>query len=135
MLQYKKRVLQYNLSPPLSLCGRKFDQQAAACNETYTRRCAGPSRATYAMRLQRAAQRERAAFLQSYNARLFNGLLMGAVGGIVVFRFLIRVSLLELASWLLFVFLEVSPKLYLGKAVLLSLTLSIESALLSIFAT
>ena len=94
---------------------RKFDQQAAACNTTYAQRCAGPSHATYAVRLQRAAQRERAAFLQSYNARLFNGMLMGAVGGIVVFRFLVRVSLLELASWLLFVFLEVSPKLYLGQ--------------------
>ena len=93
---------------------RKFDDSLATCNATWSRRCVGPSRATYAARLSRSAARERTAFLQSYNARLLNGLLVASIAGIVIFRFLVRVGLLELASWGLFVILEVSPKLYIG---------------------
>lgn len=93
---------------------RKFDDSAAACNASWSRRCVGPSRATYAARLSRTAARERSAFLQSYNARLLNGLLVASVAGIVVFRFLLKAGLLELLSWGLFVMLEVSPKLYIG---------------------
>ena len=93
---------------------RKFDDALAACNATWQAHCVGPSRGTYAARLARSAARERAAFLQSYNARLLNGLLVAAIAGIVVFRFLIKSGLLELASWGLFVLLEVAPKLYIG---------------------
>ena len=52
---------------------RKFDDTAAACNEKWSKQCVGPSRGTYATRLGRSATRERSAFLQSYNARLLNG--------------------------------------------------------------
>jgi len=78
---------------------RKFDDSAAACNEKWSKQCVGPSRATYATRLGRSAARERSAFLQSYNARLLNGLLITSIAGIIIFRFLIKASLLELGSW------------------------------------
>lgn len=38
------------------------------------------------------------------------GLLALAVGGIVVFRFVLRARLLEFASWLALAFLELYPK-------------------------
>ena len=47
----------------------------------------GPSHPTYAARVARSLERERAAFTQSYNARLLNGMLLFSVGGIVAFRF------------------------------------------------
>lgn len=93
---------------------RKFDDVVAVCNATWSKRCVGPSRATYATRLSRSAARERAAFLSEYNRRLLNGLLVASVAGIVIFRFLVKAGLLELLSWALFVLLEVSPKLYIG---------------------
>ena len=62
--------------------------------------------------MTRAVERERAAFAQTYNARLLNGLLLISVGGVVTFRFLYVAPLAELASWALFLLLEVAPKFY-----------------------
>ena len=91
---------------------RKFDVSAERCAAGFEAKCVGPSRATYAARLKRSAERERSAFLQSYNARLLNGMLALAVGGVVFFRFLWHAPLAELFSWALFLVLEVGPKMY-----------------------
>ena len=74
----------------------------------------GSQQETYGSRIKRSTDRERSAFLQNYNARLLNGLLMLSIGGIVTFRFLYTNALGELVAWCLFIALEVGPKLYLG---------------------
>ena len=92
---------------------RKFDATAnRACARAFAEGCVGPSLDTARARVTRAVERERAAFAQTYNARLLNGLLLIAVGGVVMFRFLYVAPLAELASWALFLLLEVAPKFY-----------------------
>jgi hypothetical protein len=92
---------------------RKFDATAnRACARAFAEGCVGPSLDTARARVTRAVERERAAFAQTYNARLLNGLLLIAVGGVVTFRFLYVAPLAELASWALFLLLEVAPKFY-----------------------
>ena len=93
---------------------RKFDTSSKACEDRWSKRCVGPSRETYEARIKRSMARERSSFLQNYNARLLNGLLMLSIGGIVTFRFLYTSALGELVAWCLFISLEVGPKLYLG---------------------
>jgi hypothetical protein len=92
---------------------RKFDDSAKTCSDEFERRCVGPSHPTYAARVARSLERERAAFTQSYNARLLNGMLLFSVGGIVAFRFVWVLPLAELASWAAFLVLELGPKLYI----------------------
>jgi hypothetical protein len=96
---------------------RKFDATASReCARAFADGCVGPSKDTAQARVTRAVERERAAFSQTYNARLLNGLLLIAVGGVVTFRFLWVVPLAELASWALFLLLEVAPKFYFTTA-------------------
>ena len=54
--------------------------------------------------------RARRQFGTDYNGRLLMGLLALSVAGILVFRFVLRARLLEFASWLALVFLELYPK-------------------------
>ena len=96
---------------------RKFDATARrACARAFADGCVGPSAASAQARVTRALERERAAFSQTYNQRLLNGLLLVAVGGVVTFRFLWVAPLAELASWALFLLLEVAPKFYFTTA-------------------
>lgn len=92
---------------------RKFDAAAEKeCHFLFDKKCVGPSKETSANRVRRTIERERNAFAQTYNARLLNGLLLIAIGGVVTFRFLWVVPLAELVSWALFLSLEVGPKFY-----------------------
>ena len=96
---------------------RKFDATAHRdCARAFADGCVGPSVDTVHTRVTRALERERAAFAQTYNQRLLNGLLLIAVGGVVTFRFLWVAPLAELASWALFLLLEVAPKFYFTAA-------------------
>ena len=61
-----------------------------------------------AERLARALRRERLRFTQSYNDRLFGGLVVASLAAIVVFRFVLKVGALETAAWVAFAFLQVS---------------------------
>lgn len=101
--------MQYMRLPSL----RKFDAMAEKeCHFYFSEKCVGPSKVTADARVKRAVDRERSAFSQTYNARLLNGLLLIAIGGVVTFRFLWVVPLAELVSWALFLLLEVAPKFY-----------------------
>ena len=92
---------------------RKFDAAATRrCTNAFAANCVGPSKQSANARVMRAIERERNAFSQTYHARLLNGLLLIAVGGVVTFRFVWVAPLAEVCSWALFVFLEVAPKLY-----------------------
>lgn len=69
----------------------------------------GPARNSSAERLELSWKQARGSFARDYNDRLFTGLLVAGVAAIVVFRFLIRVPLLEGAGWISVIFLEVYP--------------------------
>lgn len=57
--------------------------------------------------LAQAWRREEARFRRDYNDKLFNGLVVFALADILLFRFVIRVSLAETVGWVGFVFLQV----------------------------
>lgn len=59
-----------------------------------------------AERLDKAWRREHGRFTHDYNDKLFNGLVLLLLVDIIVFRFLVRVTLLETIGWALFVFLQ-----------------------------
>ena len=58
-------------------------------------------------RLDRAWDREVKRFHRDYNDKLFNGLLGITFLDILVFRFVVKVSLMETLGWLAFAFLQV----------------------------
>ena len=69
--------------------------------------CIGPARAGQEERLKRAETRERSRFVRDYNDRLLNGLVIASLAVILLFRFVIRISLLETLGWVAFAFLQV----------------------------
>ena len=73
--------------------------------------CTGPARAAQEVRLGRAEKRESGRFVRDYNDRLFNGLVIVSLAQILLFRFVIRISLLETLGWLAFAFLQVTSTL------------------------
>jgi hypothetical protein len=75
-------------------------------------RCVGPARNNSMARLQLAWKQAHSQFSKDYNDRLFTGLLLCAVAAIVVFRFVVKVAVLEAAGWLAVVFLEVYPHVF-----------------------
>lgn len=58
-----------------------------------------------------AWRREEARFRRDYNDKLFNGLVVFALADILLFRFVIRISLAETVGWVGFVFLQVLRRL------------------------
>ena len=64
-----------------------------------------------ALRLDRAWERESGRFQHDYNDRLLAGLVGLSLLDILVFRFVVRVALLETLGWLSFAFLQVHPHL------------------------
>lgn len=77
-------------------------------------KCVGPARSSSEERLKLSWQQARGQFAKDYNDRLLTGLLLSAVGAIVVFRFLIKIAILEAASWVAVLFLEVYPHIWGG---------------------
>ncbi len=53
-----------------------------------------------------AWRREEGRFRRDYNDKLFNGLVVFALADILLFRFVVRISLAETAGWIGFVFLQ-----------------------------
>jgi len=74
----------------------------------------GPARSSSQERLQISWQQARSQFAKDYNDRLFTGLLLTAVGAIVLFRFVVKVAVLEAVSWVAVIFLEVYPHVWGG---------------------
>jgi hypothetical protein len=60
---------------------------------------------------KQAWRREEARFRRDYNDKLFNGLVVFALADILLFRFVIRISLAETVGWVGFVFLQVPRRL------------------------
>ncbi|PNH07580.1 hypothetical protein TSOC_005957 [Tetrabaena socialis] len=77
---------------------RKFESSFHRCERRFLERCTGPAKPPNAERLERAWARARRAFGHDYNDRLFTGLLVAALAAVVLFRFVIKVQLLEGAA-------------------------------------
>jgi hypothetical protein len=69
----------------------------------------GPARNASEERLALAWRSAQTTFMRDYNDRLLTGLLLVCVAVIVVFRFVLRVAVLEAVGWVCLVFLEVYP--------------------------
>ena len=58
-------------------------------------------------RLQKAWRREHTRFKHDYNDKLYNGLVLLLLVDILMFRFVIKFSVLESLGWVVFLFLQV----------------------------
>ncbi|KAG2451674.1 hypothetical protein HYH02_003454 [Chlamydomonas schloesseri] len=90
----------------------KFESAHRRCVAGFKERCHGPAKQQQMERLDRAWARASKAFGKDYNDRLFTGLLVASLAAACVFRFLLRVQLLEGGAWAAFLFLEVYPKVH-----------------------
>lgn len=54
----------------------------------------------------------RSLFIKEYNNRLFNWLVAFALVMVIVGRFIIKFILLEMAAWILFIFLETYTRMF-----------------------
>mmetsp|Transcript_7092 Transcript_7092/g.20767 ORF Transcript_7092/g.20767 Transcript_7092/m.20767 type:complete len:616 (-) Transcript_7092:489-2336(-) len=91
----------------------RFRAKFKRCETAFEKACVGPSLISSAERLQKAWRREESRFTRDYNDKIFNGLVIFALADILIFRFIIRISIAETAGWIGFVFLQVYPKLYI----------------------
>lgn len=73
-----------------------------------------PTLLLHTERLAKLWSRELEHFQRDYNDKLFNGLVIMALADILIFRFVVKLSIMETIGWLLFVFLQVYPKLFLS---------------------
>lgn len=78
------------------------------CSGHFHTGCVGPSLVTQAERLSKAWNREEVRFRHDYNDKLLSGLVFLMLADILIFRFVVRVSLLESGGWFGFIFLQVS---------------------------
>lgn len=62
---------------------------------------------TQSERLQKAWRREHTRFKHDYNDKLYNGLVLLLLVDILMFRFVIKFSILESLGWVVFLFLQV----------------------------
>eukprot|EP00775_Hariotina_reticulata_P007219 gene7219-7432_t len=90
----------------------QYESRHAGCMKRFEAKCVGPARNSSMARLQLAWKQGHSQFSKDYNDRLFTGLLLCAVAAIVVFRFVVKVALLEAVGWLAIVFLEVYPHVF-----------------------
>ena len=88
----------------------KFNAGMVSCNRTCEVNCIGPAKLKNSLLLVKLFERSSAQFLRRYNQQLLLGFSMGSICGIVVFRFVVPVSILELVCWLAFFICEMFPK-------------------------
>ena len=87
-----------------------IDANMFVSEDCCTKRCAQLPYGTNCLFAQ-AWRREEARFRRDYNDKLFNGLVVFALADILLFRFVIRISLAETVGWVGFVFLQVLRRL------------------------
>lgn len=95
---------------------RKFESGYQSCRKGFDLHCIGPAREKHLLRLEKRYTREVAQFMNGYNDKLLNGIIMVSLVGVLSGRFLLRSGLLELTSWAVFGFFEVAPKLALDRS-------------------
>ncbi|XP_010554459.1 PREDICTED: guanylate-binding protein 7-like isoform X2 [Tarenaya hassleriana] len=90
----------------------KFNVGIQHCNQSFEQKCVGPSRKNYEQRLTKMMGKSRSLFIKEYNNRLFNWLVAFSLVMVVVGRFIIKFILLEMAAWILFIFLETYTRMF-----------------------
>jgi len=108
-------VLEHEASQRLPSKSR-FKARFDDCSLNFHTLCIGPGLAHAVERLAKSWDREYYRFSKDYNERLYNGLVLASIALIVVFRFVVKVSLGETVGWIAFLFLQVYPKTFLGES-------------------
>ncbi|TYG62724.1 hypothetical protein ES288_D07G254800v1 [Gossypium darwinii] len=90
----------------------KFDAGLQQCNQSFEQECVGPSKANYEQRIMKMLGKSRSLFIKEYNQRLFNWLVAFSLVMVVVGRFIIKFILVEMAAWILFIFLETYTRMF-----------------------
>ncbi|XWS76326.1 hypothetical protein CRYUN_Cryun01aG0166400 [Craigia yunnanensis] len=90
----------------------KFNAGLLQCNQSFERECIGPSKANYEQRMMKMMGKSRSLFIKDYNQRLFNWLVAFSLVMVVVGRFIIKFILIEMAAWILFIFLETYTRMF-----------------------
>ncbi|KAF9618645.1 hypothetical protein IFM89_002340 [Coptis chinensis] len=90
----------------------KFNAGFLQCNQSFEEECVGPSKTRFEQRMLKMMGKSRSLFIKEYNHRLFNWLVAFALVMVVVGRFVIKFILLEIAAWILFIFLETYTRMF-----------------------
>ncbi|XWS31502.1 hypothetical protein CRYUN_Cryun23aG0081700 [Craigia yunnanensis] len=90
----------------------KFNAGFLQCNQSFERECIGPSKGNYEQRMMKMMGKSRALFIKEYNQRLFDWLVAFSLVMVVVGRFIIKFILIEMAAWILFIFLETYTRMF-----------------------
>ncbi|EEE66682.1 hypothetical protein OsJ_23332 [Oryza sativa Japonica Group] len=90
----------------------KFNAGFLRCNQSFEMECVGPAKESYERRMSKMLARSRALFIKEYNNKLFNWLVTFSLVMIVIARFVIKFFLLEVAAWVIFIFLETYTRLF-----------------------
>lgn len=90
----------------------KFNAGFLQCNQSFEVECVGPSKNNYGQRMVKMLGKSRTLFIKEYNHRLFNWLVAFSLVMVVVGRFVIKFILVEIAAWILFIFLETYTRMF-----------------------
>ncbi|KAA3474966.1 guanylate-binding protein 5-like isoform X1 [Gossypium australe] len=90
----------------------KFNAGFLQCNRSFELECIGPSKANYEQRMVKMMGKSRSLFIKEYNQRLFNWLVTFSLIMVMVGRFIIKFILIEMAAWILFIFLETYTRMF-----------------------
>lgn len=90
----------------------KFNAGFLLCNQSFEHECVGPSKTNYERRMMKMLGKSRSLFIKEYNHRLFNWLVAFSLVMVVVGRFIIKFFLIEIAAWILFIFLETYTRMF-----------------------
>ena len=94
----------------------RFKKRYEKCRAMFTLKCVGPGREHNAERLSHAWDRELSRFNKEFNDKLLNGVVFIAIAVVVIFRFVIRWGLGETAGWIVFIFLQIYPRTFIGSS-------------------
>ncbi|KAL8158865.1 hypothetical protein V2J09_000402 [Rumex salicifolius] len=90
----------------------KFTAGTFQCNQTFDQQCIGPSKASYEHRMSKLLGKSQSQFIKEYNNRLFNWLVAFSLVMVVLGRFVIKFILVEVAAWVMFIFLETYTRMF-----------------------
>ncbi|PKA59769.1 hypothetical protein AXF42_Ash011893 [Apostasia shenzhenica] len=90
----------------------KFNAGFLQCNETFVKKCVGPSKTSYQQRMSKMLRKSRALFIKEYNNKLFNWLVTFSLVMVVIGRFVVKFFLLEIGAWVMFIFLETYTRMF-----------------------
>lgn len=94
----------------------RFEKRYRQCAEKFNGRCIGPGKEHNVERLAHAWERELARFNKEFNDKLLNGVVIISIALVVIFRFIIKWGLGETLGWIIFIFLQVYPRTFIGSS-------------------